>query len=81
MIISFSCGWIISQRSPHYPKVFYIAEKSKDRSKRFMVGDLPFDSSHTDEHKVYLNQYWTIYPTDSVIRSAKVFLLGLIVNL
>ena len=50
---------------------------SKYQSKRF-VGDLPFDSSHIDEHNVYLNQYWTIYRTNSVICSAKVILLGLI---
>ena len=56
----------------------YRERPSKDRSKRFMVGDLPFDAASDNEHNLYINHYWTIYPTDLVVRSAKVFLFGYI---
>ena len=47
----------------------------KDRSKRFIVNNLPFGIPDI-EHDVKKSQYWTIYPTDKVICSAKLFLLS-----
>lgn len=47
---------------------------SKDRSRHFIVKDLPFDTSNS-EHNISLCQLWTAYPMDKIIRAAKFFLL------
>ena len=54
----------------------YRERPSKDRSKRFAAGELPLDKHLDIEHNVKINDFWAVYPTDKVLRSAKVFLLG-----
>ena len=59
----------------------YREKPSKDRSKRFAAGDLPFDAKIPESHDVQIYQYWTVLPTTKFVRSAKVFLLGQIIYL
>ncbi len=54
----------------------YRERPSKDRSRRFMVGELPLDHVVNDEHNLITNQFWTIHPSNTVLQSAKVFLLS-----
>ncbi len=54
----------------------YRERPSKDRSRRFMVGELPLDHVVNDDHDLITNQFWTIHPSNTVLHSAKVFLLS-----
>ena len=40
-----------------------------------MVGNLPFDIDAASDHDIHKNQFWTIYPSNKVICSAKAFVL------
>ena len=57
----------------------YREKPSKDRSKRFAVGDLPLTSEIDLSYDIRNHQYWTLHPSDSTIRSAKVFILSQII--
>ena len=59
----------------------YREKPSKDRSKRFAAGNLPFDTEVLESHDVQIYQYWTVLPTNKFVRSANVFLLGQIIYL
>ena len=59
----------------------YREKPSKDRSRRFATGDLPFDSDTPESHDVQIFQYWTVFPTNKLMRAAKVFLLGQVIYL
>lgn len=56
----------------------YREKPSKDRSKRFATGNLPFDKDIPESHDIQKYQYWSLLPNKS-IRPAKVFLLGQII--
>lgn len=48
---------------------------SKDRSKRFIVNNLPFNVANS-EHDVEISQFWTVHPMDKYLRSNNFFLLS-----
>ena len=54
----------------------YREKPSKDRSRRFAAGQIPFDKEPAVEHNVKCHDFWAIFPTDKIVKSAKVFLLG-----
>ena len=54
----------------------YREKPSKDRSKRFAAGDIPFNSTISEEHDLVNYSYWCIKCMTSSLQSAKVFLLG-----
>lgn len=54
----------------------YRERPSKDRSRRFMAGEIPLDCGAHDDHDLCTNQFWVIHPSNSVVRSANVFLLS-----
>lgn len=49
---------------------------SKDRSRRFAAGELPFDKTTSCEHDIINYTYWCIKPINSRLSSAHLFLLG-----
>ena len=57
----------------------YRERPSKDRSRRFIAGDLPFDQSVPSEHDLYNYSYWGIKPATSSLQNARLFLLGQVV--
>ena len=57
----------------------YRERPSKDRSRRFIAGDLPFDQSVPSEHDLYNYSYWDIKPATSNLQNARLFLLGQVV--
>lgn len=68
-------------RTPDIPTLLknsqpYRERPSKDRSRRFIVNDLPFNTLPDCEHDIAKEQFWTIFPSESALRSAKLFLLS-----
>ena len=59
----------------------YREKPSKDRSRCFATGDLPFNSDTPESHDVQVFQYWIVFPTNKLMRAAKVFLLGQVIYL
>lgn len=57
----------------------YREKPSKDLSKRFAAGEIALDKAIPSEHDVATQQIWTIFPTNPLMRKAKVFLLGQII--
>jgi len=54
----------------------YRERPSKDRSKRFAAGEIPFDQTPPSEHNVKNYSYWCVKPLTSSLRSACLFLLA-----
>ena len=57
----------------------YREKPSKDCSRRFAVGELPLNAELNASYDVQNYQYWTLYPTNAAIKSAKVFILSQII--
>ena len=54
----------------------YRERPSKDRSRRFAAGEIPFNKKTSSEHDVINYRYWCIKLTNPILYSAKLFLLG-----
>ena len=54
----------------------YREKPSKDRSKRFAAGEIPFNAAIPDEHDLAIYSYWCIKPLSSSLQAAKNFLLS-----
>ena len=57
----------------------YRERPSKDRSRRFAAGQLPFSAAPDPAYDVKNHQYWAVHATERVLRNTKVFLLSQIV--
>ena len=51
------------------------------REKLFAAGNLPLDTESPESHDVTIFQYWTVFPSNKILCSAKVFLLGQVIYL
>ena len=64
---------LLKDLQPHKEK------PSKDRSRRFAVGEIVCDAKLPTDHDLREYQYWAIHPANKAVRCAKCFLVGQVI--